>query len=471
MRSKPLALTNVDSSVVLSSEAAPVRENAPRADAWSLQPEADAMSLNPTLRRAAAGLVRDPGLAVSFVQRFDAQEGLPPERLAGKEALLRQDARSFFSANPALFYADLNGAFADKKALLGRPAPRLVIDGDAHLGNFGTFRGADGHTVWGLNDFDQAGTGSPEWDLERLATSAVLAARQAGLDKDAQKALVQDIGRHYFGAVQALAKAKKPGSAPLGAREASGPVRDLIDASEAVKRGDFLAKWVEGSDAQGWRFLQTKELRPVTPERAAQLETALRGYERGVAGGAKAAVPLRILATAEKLGSGGSSFGLNRYYVLVANADPSKKPVVLEVKQLLPSPLPKQDADLHRADADQVVGDQQTLGSAPNPLTGAATLDGYSYLVRELEPEKARVAVDKLGSGDLTKLCEQAAEVLARSHAQVPGQAAAIQAWVKDDATKAAGSLWDFARSYADQAEADFAAFKDATSGKKKKGA
>ena len=52
--------------------------------------------------------------------------------------------------------------------------------------------------------------------------------------------------------------------------------------------------------------------------------------------------------------------------------------------------------------------------------------------------------------------------MLARSHAQGPGQAAAIQAWVKDDAKKAAANLWDFAKAYADQTEADFSAFKSA---------
>jgi len=438
------------------------REDVLPSDAWSSRREVDTMALTPTLHRSAAGLARDPSLAVKFIQRFDAQEGLPPERLAGKAAVLRKDAASFFSANPALFYADLNGAFADKKSLLGRPAPNLLIDGDAHLGNFGTFRGADGHAVWGLNDFDQAGTGSPEWDLERLATSALLAARKAGIDKDGQKALVQDIGQHYFDAIHTLAQKKKPGPAPLGADEASGPVKDLIDTSEGVKRGDFLSNLVDGSDATGWHFLQTKELLPVTKMREAQILAALRDYERGLGAGAKAAVPLHVLATTEKLGSGGSSFGLNRYYVLVANADPSKKPVVLEVKQLLPVPLQTQDADLHRAEGAQVVSNQRALGSAPNPLTGSATLDGFSYLVRELEPQKARVTVDKLDSKDLTKLCEQAATVLARSHAQAPGQAEAIQAWVKNDAKKATANLWDFAKGYADQVEADFTAFRDA---------
>lgn len=53
--------------------------------------------------------------------------------------------------------------------------PRVVAVGDAHIGNFGLWRDADGRLVWGVNDFDEAAETPYALDLVRLATSALLA--------------------------------------------------------------------------------------------------------------------------------------------------------------------------------------------------------------------------------------------------------------------------------------------------------
>lgn len=53
--------------------------------------------------------------------------------------------------------------------------PRVVAVGDAHIGNFGLWRDAEGRLVWGVNDFDEAAETPYALDLVRLAASAVLA--------------------------------------------------------------------------------------------------------------------------------------------------------------------------------------------------------------------------------------------------------------------------------------------------------
>jgi hypothetical protein len=60
-------------------------------------------------------------------------------------------------------------------------APRVLGVGDLHVENFGTWRDADGRLVWGINDFDEAGPYPYTMDLVRLATSALLAAREKNL--------------------------------------------------------------------------------------------------------------------------------------------------------------------------------------------------------------------------------------------------------------------------------------------------
>lgn len=60
-------------------------------------------------------------------------------------------------------------------------APHLLSVGDLHVENFGTWRDTDGRLVWGVNDFDEACTYPYTMDLVRLATSALLAAREERL--------------------------------------------------------------------------------------------------------------------------------------------------------------------------------------------------------------------------------------------------------------------------------------------------
>jgi hypothetical protein len=60
-------------------------------------------------------------------------------------------------------------------------APRILSVGDLHVENFGTWRDSEGRLVWGMNDFDEACLYPYTMDLVRLATSALLAAREERL--------------------------------------------------------------------------------------------------------------------------------------------------------------------------------------------------------------------------------------------------------------------------------------------------
>jgi len=60
--------------------------------------------------------------------------------------------------------------------------PVVPSVGDLHVENFGTWRDLEGRLVWGVNDVDEACALPYANDLVRLATSAVLAARQGGLN-------------------------------------------------------------------------------------------------------------------------------------------------------------------------------------------------------------------------------------------------------------------------------------------------
>ena len=59
----------------------------------------------------------------------------------------------------------------------------VVIDGDAHLNNFGFYGTPPREVVFDLNDFDEVTIGPWEWDLKRLAASVNVAGRENGLNR------------------------------------------------------------------------------------------------------------------------------------------------------------------------------------------------------------------------------------------------------------------------------------------------
>jgi hypothetical protein len=61
-------------------------------------------------------------------------------------------------------------------------APAMLVVGDLHLENFGTWRDTEGRLVWGVNDFDEVATMPFTIDLVRLATSARLALKSGNID-------------------------------------------------------------------------------------------------------------------------------------------------------------------------------------------------------------------------------------------------------------------------------------------------
>jgi Uncharacterized protein conserved in bacteria (DUF2252) len=67
-------------------------------------------------------------------------------------------------------------------------APPVLAVGDLHVENFGTWRDIEGRLVWGINDFDEAGTLPYTVDLVRLATSALLASAEGHLRLEAKDA-------------------------------------------------------------------------------------------------------------------------------------------------------------------------------------------------------------------------------------------------------------------------------------------
>ncbi len=386
----------------------------------------DQISLRPTLE------YREPKQAIDFVESFDSQLGLTEAMKKEKRELMAESSHAFFRGMPALFYHDLQTTYLERSRLLPEPAPQVAIVGDAHLLNAGTFRGPDGSTVWGLNDFDQAELGSPEWDLERMGVSLYIAARAGGLSAEEGVRLVREMGTAY------LQNLGESGPAYLRREETAGKVQELIDKAGAKDQKKFLAKW---TTPDGKALLRGEDLEDPDPVRGAQVFATL-----------KATFPeLEIVDFASKPHSGGSTRGLERYYSLVEN--PAGDPWILEVKAVLPTPVQIPDGDLKRGDGTKILGFQKQMGSPVDHRHRAFKIDGIAFFTREREREKDALKDKAKNLSDLAPLL---GKILARAHS---ASGADLKGWVNDREPELLGNLEAFSQTYARQVESDFREF------------
>ena len=129
-------------------------------------------------------------------------------------------------------------------------APHILSVGDLHVENFGTWRDTDGRLVWGINDFDEASVYPYTMDLVRLATSALLAAREKRLTMKAKDSAASILEGYVTGF--------EKGGCPFVLEESHVWLRaiaeSLIDASAAtaeMQRPGFL-KAVDNAKDGDW---------------------------------------------------------------------------------------------------------------------------------------------------------------------------------------------------------------------------
>lgn len=150
-------------------------------------------------------------------------------------------------------------------------------------------------------------------------------------------------------------------------------------------------------------------------------------------------VHFRVLDVAARVGSGVGSFGVGRYYVLLAGEDVlgvstggggegggnAPGGIILDVK-FEPQPAVSRaigDADqswyhtIFANEAMRAVEAQRRLTSYTDPYTGWVVLDGKAYTVRQRSPYKESLDLDSLTTyAELAEYVEQIAMITATSH-------------------------------------------------------
>src|SRR3974390_1097174 len=100
-----------------------------------------------------------------------AERGRVPTLIKLKRQLMAQSPFGYFRGAAPVMAADL--------ALIPSTGIEAQLCGDAHVRNLGAFAAPDGRLIFDINDFDETIRGPFEWDVKRLASSLVLAGREA----------------------------------------------------------------------------------------------------------------------------------------------------------------------------------------------------------------------------------------------------------------------------------------------------
>ncbi|MEU0270908.1 DUF2252 domain-containing protein [Streptomyces sp. NPDC006307] len=342
------------------------------------------------------------------------------------------------------------------------------ICGDAHAANFGLYGDARGRLVIDLNDFDETVTGPWEWDVKRLATSLVLAGREAGADEDVCRAAAFDAVGAYRRTMRLLARmpaldawnaiADEELVSHTDARDLLGTLERVEEKARANTSARFAAKSTEECADGGRRFVDAPPVLSRVPDaEAAAVAASLGEYLRTLpedrlpllARYAIHDVAFRVVGT--------GSVGTRSYVVLLL--DHRGEPLVLQVKEARPSALlphlPRAgfEAPVVEHEGRRVVLGQKRMQVVSDSLLGWTTVDGRPYQVRQFRNRKGSVDPAALAADQIDDYGRMTGALLARAHAHSADPRLIAGYCGKNDELEEAVAR--FAVAYADRTEAD----------------
>lgn len=374
----------------------------------------------------------------------------------------------------------------------------MVICGDAHLANFGLFASPERRVLFDLNDFDESGIGPWEWDIKRLATSAVLAAREIDpkIADDDARAIVTNLVEHYRAAIGELAERTildrfyADIDADWVSKYASDRDFDFIDKTidKARNRTSLQAvrKIATFTDKRGLHFQSDPPiLVPVTDkEEVVSMVASFATYVRTLPPAANLLLKQFRLVDVARRVVGVGSVGTHSLVLLLSG--PDNEPLVIQVKEALPSVLTThgglpdvftelasgdfsgllpedtdKDTRAGAGDGYRVVACQQILQAHSDPLLGWTHNDnGRSYYWRQFRDMKGSIEIEELDRKGLTSYCALCARLLARAHSQSPNNAL-VAGYIGSNGDFA-NAIAEWSLAYANQTAEDFKLFRQA---------
>jgi uncharacterized protein (DUF2252 family) len=381
-----------------------------------------------------------------------ANAGRVAELLPIKWGRMAMSPFSFFRGAAPLMAADL--------AATPVSGLRVQLCGDAHVVNLGAYAAPDGHLVFDLNDFDETIAGPWEWDVKRLATSLILAGREAGDKKTNRIRAVRAFVASYRESLARFAEMKVMELTKWEVRRhtRSGPVRAILQRAERATPDITLRKLTVPAGRGGHRFRDRPPLLYRVPQKTADAVLAsLDAYRDRLTPDRQQVLdafqPMDVGFKVVGTGSVGT-----RNYVVLFVSSRTDDPLFLQVKEELPSCYAPylRDVPPYPHQGRRVADGQHRLQTVTDSLLGWTTLDGGDYLVRHLADHKAAADLSQLKAAALVEYGVVCGEVLAKAHSRT-GDAAALSGYC-GNSPKLDRAITAFAAAYANQTESDHAA-------------
>ena len=327
--------------------------------------------------------------------------------------------------------------------------------------------------VFDLTDFDETTTGCWEWDIKRLVTSFVLAAREFGLGRSYQQEIVHQVVSTYrenisvYEAFEPLQMwyqkiDAKSVFAHAKIRDSQARMEKSVAAAKS-RTVEALLPRITRADPQNPAKRQFVEQPPTFSRNhegegfLAETERMIRAYVLTLSDGRSELFQRYSLSDAAMKVVGVGSVGLRCGVLLFEDSDGA--PLVLQIKEARPSIFAASPTDLKTNHEGYRVVHGQRLVQAASDLFLGWTSDskGRQYYLRQLRDMK--LSIDLLHSDpqsllDYGHLCGLA---LARAHAK-SGKASYIAGYL-GQGDQIDFALDAFGLAYADQVERDFLEF------------
>jgi len=391
-----------------------------------------------------------------------------------KYGRMLESAFAFFRGSAALMAADLQSS----------PTTGLqaVLCGDAHLSNFGIFASPERRMIFDINDFDEAYPGPWEWDLKRLAASAVIAGRDNGFKAKKCRKLAITTVNAYRDAMQQFSQLSildiwyfhVPTSAVLRAFENQSKrvkksARKTVEKARGKTQTRTLAKMTHREDGRLRINSEPPLLVPVAELDLTTLKiegdvTAFK--EETIYGGWRDYVdslrddrksllrryqPIDCALRVGGVGSVGT-----RCSIMLLQGEGPDDAILLQLKEAGASVLEGHLAEApYASQGERVVMGQRLMQAVSDIFLGWHTshASNVDYYWRQFKDLKGSVDIGGLDEQALSTYLKVCAICLARAHART-GDAAAIGGYIGKSAALSE-AIADFSVTYADRAEDD----------------
>jgi uncharacterized protein (DUF2252 family) len=374
--------------------------------------------------------------------------------------------------------------------LAGAPASglRVQLCGDAHLSNFGAFASPERRLVFDVNDFDETLPGPFEWDVKRLAASLAVAGRDNGFRAKARRKIVLAAAEGYRTAMREFAGQPflDVWYAHLDIEPAIAEFKSQIKAKRYKLAKKLLAKAHTSDSMKALDKLTTVSdgrrriisdppmivpVEEVFADMQADtiyqvLHTVLGKYRRTLQSDRRHLLEEFAMVQVARKVVGVGSVGTRAWVVLMEAAD-GVEPLFLQAKEAQPSVLAEYcGRSQYNNQGERVVAGQHLMQAQSDIFLGwtrvANPVDGMDrdFYVRQLKDWKFSVPIELMLPEGMTLYARLCGWTLARAHAR-SGDRIALAAYLGGSA-KFDAAIADFAETYADQNERDYAALQAA---------